>query len=213
MQGVDCFHNVKPIIWGWLDAWDVGRHVARVKAVEEANLNVGGGGGGTRLRWENTTLMARKYHNMVLSEKVRAAVLTVTNRDGGRAYCPFDLDSKSGRPIIDVIQEKHPKSRVPSDEDFDEYPGAPDCLESMPIYCFEECVAKAAACLSSGTGPCGVDAIMLKNWLLHCGIQSERLCDGMAMWVDWLSNGFLPYAAYCAVNMVRTVALNKTPGV
>ena len=83
----------------------------------------------------------------------------------------------------------------------------------MPIYCFEECVAKAAAHLSGGTGPCGVDAIMLKNWLLCHGIQSERLCDGMATWVDWLSNGLPPYAAYCAVYTVRTVTLDKTPGV
>jgi hypothetical protein len=35
----------------------------------------------------------------------------------------------------------------------------------------------------------------------------------MAMWVDWLSNGLPPYAAYRAINTVRTVALNKTPGV
>ncbi len=31
--------------------------------------------------------------------------------------------------------------------------------------------------------------------------------------MDWLSNGSPPYAAYRAVNTVRAVALNKTPGV
>jgi hypothetical protein len=213
VRGVARFHYVKPIIWGWLDAWDAGRHVALVKAVEEANLNVVGGGGGTRLRRENTTSMARKYHNMILCGKVRAAVRTVTNRDGGRAYCPFNLDSKSGCPIINMLREKHPKSRVPSDEDFNEHPGAPDCLESMPIYCFEECVAKVAARLSGGAGPCGIDAIILKNWLLCHGIQSEHLRDGMATWVDCLSNSLPSYAGYPAVNTVCTVALNKTPGV
>jgi hypothetical protein len=35
----------------------------------------------------------------------------------------------------------------------------------MPVYCLEECVAKAAAHLSGSAGPCGVDAEMLKNWL------------------------------------------------
>ncbi len=44
--------------------------MALVKAVEEANLDVGGDGGGTHLRRENTTLMAWKYHNMVLCGKV-----------------------------------------------------------------------------------------------------------------------------------------------
>jgi hypothetical protein len=83
----------------------------------------------------------------------------------------------------------------------------------MPVYCFKECVAKAAARLSGSVGPCGVDAEMLKNWYLHHGDHSGRLHDAMATWVDWLSNGLPPYAAYRAVNTVRTVALYKSPGV
>ena len=35
----------------------------------------------------------------------------------------------------------------------------------------------------------------------------------MANWVDWLSNGSPPYAAYWAVNTVCSVALVKSPGV
>ncbi len=35
----------------------------------------------------------------------------------------------------------------------------------------------------------------------------------MANWVDWLSNGLPPYAAYWAVNTVCSVALVKSPGV
>jgi hypothetical protein len=91
--------------------------------------------------------------------------------------------------------------------------GTPNCLHSMLVYCFEECVAKAAACLSGSVGPCNVDAEMLKNWLLCQGAQSKRLREVMALWVDWLSNGSSPYAAYRAVNTVRITALDKTPGV
>ena len=149
---------------------------------------------------------------MVLGGKVRAAVHMVTNRGTGGAYRPFDLDSKSGRPVIEVLREKHHASRVPSEEDFDAHVGAPDCLELMPVYCFGECVAKAAAHLSGSAGPCGLDAEMLKNWLLRHGDNSGRLRDAMATCVDWLSNGLPPYAAYRAVNTVRTVALDKTPG-
>jgi len=191
----------------------VKRYVALVREVEEATLDVGGGGGGPHAWPEDATSIARKHHNMVLGGKVRAAVLMVTNRGTGGAYRPFDLDSKSGRPIIEVLREKHPASHVPSEEDFDAHVGAPDCLELMPVYCFEECVAKAAACLSGSAGPCGVDTEMLKNWLLRHGDHSGRLRDAMAMWVDWLSNELPLYAAYRAVNTVRTVALDKTPGV
>jgi hypothetical protein len=34
----------------------------------------------------------------------------------------------------------------------------------------------------------------------------------MATWVDWLSNGLPSYAGYQAVDIVHTVALDKTPG-
>ncbi len=132
--GISCFHDVKPIIWGRLDAWDAGCYVALVREVEEANLDVGGGGRGARARPEDTTSIARKYHTMVLGGKVRAAVRMVTNRGTGRSYRPFNLDSKSGRPVIDVLREKHPAFHVPSEEDFDAHVGAPDCLDSMPVY-------------------------------------------------------------------------------
>ncbi len=83
----------------------------------------------------------------------------------------------------------------------------------MPVYCFEECVQKAALHLSGGAGPCSVKADMLKNWLLRHGVQSEHLHEVMATWGDWLSNSSSPYTAYHAVNMVCTVALDKTLGV
>jgi len=137
----------------------------------------------------------------------------MTNRGTGGAYRPFDLDSKSGRPVIEVLHEKHPASRVPSEEDFGAHAGAPDCLDLMLFYCFQECVAKAAARLSGSAGPCGFDAEMLKNWLLLHRDHSGCLHEAMAAWVDWISNGSPPYAAYRAMNTLRTVALDKTPGV
>ena len=109
-----------------------------MREVEEATLDVGGGGGGPRAGMEDATSIARKYHNMVLGGKVRAAVRMVTNRGAGRSYRPWDLDSKSGRPVIEVLREKHAASHVPSEEDFDAHAGTPNCLDSMPVYCFEE---------------------------------------------------------------------------
>jgi hypothetical protein len=44
VRGITHFHNVKPIIWGRLDTWDVARYFALVKEVKEANLDSGGGG-------------------------------------------------------------------------------------------------------------------------------------------------------------------------
>jgi hypothetical protein len=74
-----------------------------MREVEEATLNVSGGGGGPRTRPEDTTSIARKYHNMVLGGKVCAAVRMVTNRGMGGAYRPFDLDSKNVKPLLNEL--------------------------------------------------------------------------------------------------------------
>jgi hypothetical protein len=214
IQGITQFHDIKPIIWGWLDAWDVAQYVALVKEVEEANLDSGGGGRRVDVQCQDkATSLAHKYNNMVLGGKVCAAVRMATNREAGRPYCPHNLDSKSGRPIINMLNDMHPDCCMPSDKDFDAYPDAANQLDTMPVYCYEECVAKAAARLSGSAGPCGVEAEMLKHWLLRYGAHLESLWEAMANWVHWLSNGLPPYATYRAVHMVPAVALDKRPGV
>jgi hypothetical protein len=108
----------------------------------------------------------------------------VTNRGTGGPYRPTDLDFKSGWPVINVLREKHSDCVVLSERDFDAYLDAADLLDTMPVYCYEECVAKAAACLTGRAGPCGVEAEMLKHWLLRYGAHSELLREAMAKWVD-----------------------------
>jgi hypothetical protein len=208
------FQDIKPIIWGWLDAWDAARYVTLVKEVKEANLDSVGGGRRVEVqRQDKATSLTCKYNNMVLGGKVRAAVRKVTNRGARRPYCLHNLDSKSGRLVIGVLRDTHLDCRVPSDEDFNAYPDAANLLDTMPVYCYEECVMKAAAHLSGSAGPCGVEAEMLKHWLLRHGAHLERLREAMANWVDWLSNKSPSYAAYHAVNTVCAVALDKSPGV
>ncbi len=141
---------------------------------------------------DDTTSLASRYDAMMLGGKVCAAVWMVTNRGTKSPYRPTDLDSKSGWPVIDVLWEKHPEGVMPSEWDFDTYPDAADLLDTMPVYCYKECVAKAAACLTGGAGPCGVEAEMLKHCLLRYGAHSELLREAMAKWVDWLGNGSPP---------------------
>jgi hypothetical protein len=72
----------------------------------------------------------------------------------------------------------------------------------MPISCFEEQVAKAAAWHSGGVGPCGIERLMLQNWLLRNKGSSEWLQEEMACWVCLLSNSSPPYVAYRGLNTV-----------
>jgi hypothetical protein len=162
---------------------------------------------------DDATSLTRQYNTMVLGGKVHAAIRMVTIRGAGRPYRPHNLDSKYRRLVINVLWDKHLDCCVPLEEDFDSYPNAANLLDTMSVYCYEECVAKAAAQLSGSAGPCSVEAKMLKHWLLRHGAHSQKLREAIATWADWLSNNSPPYAAYRAVNTVRTVALDKSPGV
>ena len=211
VRDVKRFSDVKPLIWHRLDAWEAGKYVGLVKGIEEAALVCGfGASHGRDFEIESA---GRRFDSMVLGGKVRAAVRMVTDRDPGGLFHPDDICPSSGRPVIEVLEAKHPDARIPAIGDFDQYPDDDDRLESTPIYCYEEQVAKAAARLSGGAGPCGVEGTMLRNWMLRHEVHSERLREEMATWVCWLSNGSPPYAAYRGLNTVRELAADKRPGI
>ena len=50
---------------------------------------------------------------MVIEGKLRAGVRWLTSRDGGGVLNPEDADTKSGRPVIDVLREKHSDLMIP----------------------------------------------------------------------------------------------------
>ena len=86
---------------------------------------------------EDDDAIARRYHSMVIDGRLRAAVRWATSRSGGGMLSPTDIDSKTGRPIIDVLRDKHPDCRTPDLEKdgwalFEEYPPPRD---STPLDC------------------------------------------------------------------------------
>ena len=57
--------------------------------------------------------MERSYHDTVLSGKLRKAVYWAINRKGGGYLLSDDQCTKTGRPVADVLREKHPDMCVP----------------------------------------------------------------------------------------------------
>ena len=55
--------------------------------------------------------VAQQFNSMVAAQKYRAAVRTLTNRSGGGLLEVEGANTKSGRPVIDVLREKHPPAR------------------------------------------------------------------------------------------------------
>ena len=74
-----------------------------------------------------------------------------------------DLCTKTGRPVLTILKENHPGVRIAAEEGFDTYQSTPN---STGIFIFEEDVEKQAVFCSSAAGPGGVNADMLKGWLL-----------------------------------------------
>jgi len=145
--------------------------------------------------------------------RMRAAVRMVCNQDKGGIFQPDDIDPKSGQPVLAVLRSKHPEPVIPEEDSFETYDNSEECLESMQLHAYEDQVAKSAAKLSGGAGPCGLDGVSLKYMLNHFEAHSEALRVEMGLWAEWLGNTSPPYAAYRALNAGRELPADKMPGV
>ena len=195
--GVIRARDIKRWVERRLTLWIDGSYDALVQdIVGEAMRGVGGGRGTI-----DEDLVARKYNSMVLDGKLRAAVRFATERDGGGVLLPQDACTKTGRPVMEVLLSQHPDSRIPNLEDphctfehYDEVPAA------MTTDCTPEDLETLALRMSRSAGPSSFDAVMLRNCLLRYGRASGKLRQELAEWVEWLSNGSPPWAAYRALS-------------
>ena len=85
-----------------LQLWADGCYSALVDNTESEAL------GGSPRPAKDDEAAARAYDAQVLSGRLRQAVRGITARQRGGVYNPNDLDSKTGRPVIDVLRTKHP---------------------------------------------------------------------------------------------------------
>ena len=66
----------------------------------------------TRGREKEDNQQAWSYHSTVMSGNISHAVRSATNRKGGGCLLPDDQCTKTGRPVVEVLQEKHPNMKV-----------------------------------------------------------------------------------------------------
>ena len=93
---------------------------------------------------------------------------------------------KTGRPVAEVLREKHPDMRVPPMENpacaaFEKYGEVP---ELVPLDFTEDDVTWVASNLSGAAGAMGVEAIGLRHWLLCFSCSSEELRVAVARLPD-----------------------------
>lgn len=119
--------------------------------------------------------------------------------------------------VINILGEKYLEDFVSLETDFDDYLATEtkmvEYLETMPIFCSKDNVAKAARNLSGCAWPCGVDTLILRSWGLQQGFPSGKLRKELTMWVMQLSKESPDYVLYRVMNASRVHLANKKPGV
>jgi len=144
-------------------------------------------------------------------------VRALTNRKGGSVLRPDDACTKTGSPVLSVLQDKHHELRDPpladceKDGAFKHYEGGAPA--TIPIVISIDTVEQVVAKLSGMAGLGGTDVVDLQNWLLCFGAESEAFREEMASWTNWLANETPPWPAYRALMAGRLVALDKQPGI
>ncbi len=179
--GVICARDIKRRVERRLTLWIGGQYNALVQdIVGEAMRGVGSG-------WDMASkeLIARKYNHMVLVGKLCNAVCFAMAWDSDGVLLPQDACTKTGKPVIEVLQLQHPDARIPN-------LGVPDCIAfkhynevpmGLPMDCTSKDLEALALRMSGSAGPSSFDALMLRNYLLWCSRASSKLRQEMADWV------------------------------
>ena len=132
----------------------------------------------------------------------------------GECLLPVELCTKTGRPVADVLREKHPEMCVTPMENltyaaFGEYEEVP---ETVPLDFSEDNVTWVASKISGAAGALGAEDIELRNWILCFGCASEEFIVIITALEDWMANPHPPWDAYCALMECHYVALDNRPG-
>ena len=137
--------------------------------------------------------LERSFHRNGLLGNLRQKFCQATNRRGG-GLLPGYICTKIGRPVVDVLQEKHPDICLPPMENptyaaFKEYKKV---LETIPLDFLEENVTWVASKFSGAAGALGAEAIELRNWLLcfGCALKNSRVV--VANLANFMDNSYPP---------------------
>jgi hypothetical protein len=188
-----------------MDAWEEGKFDMLVQDTERAMTTYLS----TKQGHVTEEQRAKIFHRRMLRGDTRGAVRYITEREKGGVLQPGDIDEKSGLSVAKVLASKHPEARTPVASSLHQYENTPDFVD---VDVTEDTVEKVARRLSGSAGIGGIDSLALQHWLLRFGAVSRRLRSVVAKFVDWLSNGFPPWAAYRAFMGGRLCGIDKGPG-
>lgn len=205
--------EIRERIWKRMEHWEQGQHRLLVDDTVRTLHSQPRNNSAARKEEEKE---ARAFEATLHNGRLRRAMRNLCRQEGRGVLDPDEACTKTGRPVVDVLREKHPALR---DVDlnrrndggaFEPYEELP---ETLPVEVTAETIEKVAHRLKGSAGPSGFDAVDLKHCLLRFGEESTALREEMASFTLWMANGSPPWAAYRALMANRLVALDKDPGV
>ena len=127
-MGVCQAREIRARITRRMDLWETVQHAGLVRDAEAEGAARDGRAAFSGK--EEDDAVVRSFHETLHSGKLRQAVRRATDREGGWCLLPDDQCTKNGRPVVEVLQEKHLYMRVPPVEnpactDFKEYENVP----------------------------------------------------------------------------------------
>ena len=128
-----------------------------------------------------------------------------TSRSGG-VLSPDNINAKSGRPVIDVLWQKHLAPIIPDVEVLEYSDIVP---ELVPLDITEDRVKQISRQLTGAAGPGGIDATGLQQWLLRFDVSSQRLRHEVALLACWMANNIPPWTVTYALLANQLMALDK----
>ena len=152
----------------------------------------------------------RVFSRLMLSGKVRDATRWITGHVTGGVFAPTDIDTKTGKTVLQSLKDKHPP------------PGRPDpsaflTCDVLPPLTDVDIVAshieKTAHKIRGAAGPSGTDSMQWQSFLLRYGSYSGELREAMAVLTRRLANSVVDWGDIKALMANRLIALDKSPGV
>ena len=109
--GVRRAQEIRISITRRMNLWERGQHAGLVGDAEAEGAAREGRAAFSGKEEGDT--VARSFHETVLLGKLWQAICQATDWEGGGYLLPEDQCTKTGRPVVEVLQEKHPYMRVP----------------------------------------------------------------------------------------------------
>ena len=124
------------------------------------------------------------FSRLILEGNFSAASTWLTNKTRQGLFKFTYIDSKTGKPVWEVLSEKHPPAREPPSSAFLQYPHNP--LGHVDIG--SEVVERVATRIQGSAGPTGADSAAWQSWLLRFGPASSNLREQFAALNGLLAN-------------------------